>query len=304
MVEPALYAAFGACVATLLLLLFLPLFWNRAVRLTTRRLAGRLPISVSEIVAAQDRLRAEHAVSLRATERRAETMLAQAARERVEAGALRAGQLALKAEAADLRETVKRLETQNALHRGDLDRTSAEFADALKALDAAKLDARAANRGRDVARKEALAAQTTADALRVDLAAAEAALASARAGLAETEARLARTQNALTLVEAKAASAAVQLTEAQAGRLAAEKRLVEETAALVAARAESARGGAAPSPASASDDDLMIELRAKLDELADAIVRAEDGRPAEPARAKTLPPAAASGVTGLLPSHA
>ncbi|MFD1702868.1 hypothetical protein ACFSCV_07605 [Methylopila henanensis] len=301
MVEPALYAAFGACVATLILLLFLPLFWNRAVRLTTRRLAGRLPVSVSEIVAAQDRLRAEHAVSLRATERRAETMLAEAARERVEAGALRAGQLALKAEAADLRETVKRLETQNALHRGDLDRTSAEFADALKALDAAKSDARAANRGRDVARKEALAAQTAAEGLRVDLAAAEAALVSARASLAETEARLARTQNALTLIEAEAASKTALLAEAQAQRLAAEKRLVEETAALVAARATSARG-AAPSPA--SDDDLMLELRTKLDELADAIVRAEDGRPVEPARAKPQPPAAASGVTGLLPSHA
>ena len=34
MVEPILYASLGALIATLLGLLFLPLFWNRAVRLT------------------------------------------------------------------------------------------------------------------------------------------------------------------------------------------------------------------------------------------------------------------------------
>ncbi|QZN99249.1 hypothetical protein [Chenggangzhangella methanolivorans] len=43
MVEPILYASFGALLATLLGLLFLPFFWGRAVRLTTRRLLHRLP---------------------------------------------------------------------------------------------------------------------------------------------------------------------------------------------------------------------------------------------------------------------
>ncbi|MFJ5489004.1 hypothetical protein ACIKTA_16075, partial [Hansschlegelia beijingensis] len=72
MVEPILYASFGFLLATLLWLLFLPAFWRRAVRLTTKRLVNRLPVSASEIIAAQDRLRAEHAMAVRAVERRAE----------------------------------------------------------------------------------------------------------------------------------------------------------------------------------------------------------------------------------------
>src|SRR4051794_3001788 len=115
MVEPALYALLGACLATLVLLLLLPVLWRRAVRLTTRRLVGKLPVSLSEIVAAQDRLRAEHAMATRAIERRAEAAAADAARERAAVGQARSAELGLKVEIAQLREQLAALEAQSAL---------------------------------------------------------------------------------------------------------------------------------------------------------------------------------------------
>lgn len=64
MIELTLVFLLGMLVAGLIWLVLLPAFWRRAVRLTTERLERSLPISANEILAEQDRLRAEHGVAL------------------------------------------------------------------------------------------------------------------------------------------------------------------------------------------------------------------------------------------------
>ena len=99
----------GFLVSGLLALLFLPAFWRRALRLSARRLEMLMPLSMGEIVAERDQLRAEAAVERRRVEQRVEELIEDRARDMSEIGR-RAGVIAaldldvanLKAEAADL----------------------------------------------------------------------------------------------------------------------------------------------------------------------------------------------------------
>ncbi len=68
MLEPAVYLGIGFLVAALLGLLFVPLVHNRAVRLMTRRLEAATPLSIAEIRADKDQLRAEFTMSTRRLE--------------------------------------------------------------------------------------------------------------------------------------------------------------------------------------------------------------------------------------------
>jgi chromosome segregation ATPase len=68
MVEPIMYFAIGFLVAMLCALMIVPLVHNRAVRLTTRRLEAATPLSMAEIQADKDQLRAEFAMSARRLE--------------------------------------------------------------------------------------------------------------------------------------------------------------------------------------------------------------------------------------------
>ena len=63
MIEPIMYFGIGFLLAALLGLLFVSLVHNRAVRLTMRRVEAATPISVAEIRADKDQLRAELAMS-------------------------------------------------------------------------------------------------------------------------------------------------------------------------------------------------------------------------------------------------
>src|SRR6202023_1771467 len=68
MVEPIMYLAIGFLVSMLLGLMIVPLVHNRAVRLTTRRMEAATPLSMAEIQADKDQLRAEFAMSARRLE--------------------------------------------------------------------------------------------------------------------------------------------------------------------------------------------------------------------------------------------
>src|ERR1700745_419708 len=68
MVEPIMYLAIGFLLSMLCWLAVGPLVHNRAVRLTTRRLEAATPLSMAEIQADKDQLRAEFAMSARRLE--------------------------------------------------------------------------------------------------------------------------------------------------------------------------------------------------------------------------------------------
>ncbi len=66
--------ALGFLFAGLLTLLFLPVFWRRALRLSRRRLEMQMPLSMTEIMAERDQLRAEFALERRKLEQRFEAL--------------------------------------------------------------------------------------------------------------------------------------------------------------------------------------------------------------------------------------
>ncbi len=80
MIEQAIYFALGCIVTALAALLFLPIVWRRALRLTRARLQLQVPLSMQEILAERDQLRAEFAI---------ERMRAEQALEKVRAGKTR-----------------------------------------------------------------------------------------------------------------------------------------------------------------------------------------------------------------------
>lgn len=87
-----MFFALGFLVMGLLGLLFLPFYWRRAVRLSTQRLEAQMPLSMAEVMAGRDGLRAEFAMQTRRIEQRAEAALAARADDLAELGR-RAGQV-------------------------------------------------------------------------------------------------------------------------------------------------------------------------------------------------------------------
>lgn len=84
MIDIGLYATLGFLIASLLALMLAPPLWNRAVRLTTRRLESTMPMSITDIQADKDQLRAEYAIRLRRVEVALEKAKEKATRELVE----------------------------------------------------------------------------------------------------------------------------------------------------------------------------------------------------------------------------
>ena len=70
LIEQAIYFALGFLSAGLLALFFLPAFWRRAARLSARRIEMQLPMTMAEIAAERDQLRAGHAVRERRIEQK------------------------------------------------------------------------------------------------------------------------------------------------------------------------------------------------------------------------------------------
>jgi len=81
-----MYFVAGLLAAGLVMMLILPAFWRRALRLAERRTRLQQPLSVSEAIAERDQLRAEHSVAQRRLERRIETLQRDLAGERAALG--------------------------------------------------------------------------------------------------------------------------------------------------------------------------------------------------------------------------
>jgi hypothetical protein len=85
MIDIGIYVALGFLAASLLALLLVPPLWHRAVRLTTKKLEATMPMSIADIQADKDQLRAEYAIRLRRVEMALDKAKDKAIREQVEA---------------------------------------------------------------------------------------------------------------------------------------------------------------------------------------------------------------------------
>jgi chromosome segregation ATPase len=86
MIEPIMFVAIGFLVACMLIIGIIPLVHARAVRLTMKRLEAATPMSMAEIQADKDQLRAEFAMSTRRLEMSVEQMKAKTTSQLAEIG--------------------------------------------------------------------------------------------------------------------------------------------------------------------------------------------------------------------------
>jgi chromosome segregation ATPase len=125
MVEPIMYFGIGFLVASLLGLVLIPLVHNRAVRLTIRRLEAATPLSMAEIQADKDQLRAEFAMSTRRLEISVEQLKARTTSQLAELGKKTEAINRLKSELSEKASTIFALEARERSLR-DQSRTTEE----------------------------------------------------------------------------------------------------------------------------------------------------------------------------------
>jgi chromosome segregation ATPase len=106
MIESLMFFAMGFFLASLSVLVTVPLVHGRAVRLTTRRLEGEIPTSRAEILADKDLLRAEFAMSTRRLEIDVEQLRTKSASQLAELGRKTGAVNRLKIELGNLRDQV------------------------------------------------------------------------------------------------------------------------------------------------------------------------------------------------------
>ena len=215
MVEPIMYFGIGFFVAALLVLLFIPLVHNRAVRLTMRRLEAATPLSISEIRADKDQLRAEFAMSTRRLEMSVEQMKAKTTNQLAELGNKTNAINQLKKELAEKTATIFALEARDKSLHDQLRATEDEFGVKSTALREAEMSLadKEADLGKLVA--ELGERSITADSQRVELAALRTQVEAMKVSVADYERAVTETERRLNRERADVQTATAELAEAR-----------------------------------------------------------------------------------------
>ena len=127
MIEPAMYLGIGFLVASLFGLIFIPLVHARAVRLTMRRMEAATPLSMAEIQADKDQLRAEFAMSTRRLEMNVEQLKSKSTSQLAELGKKNDAINRLKAELGDKSATIFALEAREKALKDQMKATEDEL---------------------------------------------------------------------------------------------------------------------------------------------------------------------------------
>ena len=120
MIQSVLFFALGFLCAGFLALMVAPAIWRRAVRLTRKRIEASVPLSLDEIQADKDRLRAEFAMSTRRLEMSVKEFREKASVQIVEIGRGREELRQLAAERDDQNRVLSDLEAKGAALRAEL----------------------------------------------------------------------------------------------------------------------------------------------------------------------------------------
>jgi chromosome segregation ATPase len=167
MIEPMMYIGIGFLVAGLLVIGVIPLVHARAVRLTLRRLEASTPVSMAEIAAEKDQLRAEFAMTMSRLEMSVEQMKAKTTSQLVELGRKSEAIARLKFELGDKAAALLALEAKEKQFAEDLGLAQGELSAKTAALEETKRALASAQAGGQRVELTALRAQ--ADALKGQL---------------------------------------------------------------------------------------------------------------------------------------
>ena len=215
MVEPIMYLAIGFLVSMLFGLMIMPLVHNRAVRLTTRRLEAVTPLSMAEIQADKDQLRAEFAMSARRLEMSVDQLKNKTTHQLAELGKKSDAINRMKLELGEKNATIFALETREAEVRDKLSRTEAEFAAKVETLRAAE-QALTDKQGELARLNHELSDRTmVADSRQVELVAVRTQIDALKNRVDDAEKDFASTQQRLELQRGESDTATRELAEAR-----------------------------------------------------------------------------------------
>jgi chromosome segregation ATPase len=216
MIEQIMYLAVGFLVAMLLALMIAPLVHSRAVRLTTRRLEAATPLSMAEIQADKDQLRAEFAMSARRLEMSVDQLKHKTTSQFAELGKKTDAINRLKLELGEKNAAIFTLEAREKAVKEQLRATEEEFAaktQALRGAETALID-KQAELGRINA--ELADRSTLAESRQAELVAVRAQIEELKAKVGDAEKEFTATQTRLETQRGESASATRELDEARA----------------------------------------------------------------------------------------
>jgi chromosome segregation ATPase len=215
MIEPIMYLAIGFLVSMLFGLMIVPLVHNRAVRLTTRRLEAATPLSMAEIQADKDQLRAEFAMSARRLEMNVEQLKNKTTSQLAELGKKSDAINRMKIELGEKNATIFSLEAREKAVKEQLRATEEEFAaktELLRNAEQALTDKQA-----DLARinHELNDRSMTADSRQVELVAVRTQIEQLRGRVGDAEKEFSTTQARLAQERADSERVTHELSEAR-----------------------------------------------------------------------------------------
>src|SRR2546422_6120703 len=215
MIEPIMYLAIGFLVSMLFGLMIVPLVHNRAVRLTTKRMEAATPLSMAEIQADKDQLRAEFAMSARRLEMSVDQLKNKTTSQLAELGKKSDAINRMKIELGEKNATIFSLEAREKAVKEQLRATEEEFAaktELLRNAEAALTDKQA-----ELARinHELNDRAMTADSRQVELVAVRTQIEQLKGRVGDAEKEFSTTQARLTQERADSERATQELSEAR-----------------------------------------------------------------------------------------
>jgi chromosome segregation ATPase len=215
MIEPIMYLAIGFLVSMLFGLMIVPLVHNRAVRLTTKRLEAATPLSMAEIQADKDQLRAEFAMSARRLEMSVDQLRNKTTSQLAELGKKSDAINRMKLELGEKTATIFSLEAREKAIKDQLRATEEEFAaktQMLRSAETALIDKQAelAKLNSDLSDKSMMA-----ESRQVELVAVRAQIDSLQNRVGDAEKEFSDTQKRLEQQRGESDSATQALVEAR-----------------------------------------------------------------------------------------
>ena len=230
MIEPVMFFGIGFLVAALLGLLFVPLVHHRAVRLTMRRLEAATPLSIAEIRADKDQLRAEFAMSTRRLEMSVEQMKARTTGQLAELGKKTDAINHLKKELGEKTAAIFAFESREKNLRDQLRSTEQEFE--IKSTALREAERTLSDKQADLAKIIAELGERSilADSQRVELAALRTQIEAMKVSVADHDRAVRSTEERLARERSEAEAAAKHASEERGklGDLAARASVLEQ----------------------------------------------------------------------------
>ncbi|MET4391434.1 chromosome segregation ATPase [Bradyrhizobium sp. F1.4.3] len=215
MVEPIMYLAIGFLLSMLCGLAIVPLVHNRAVRLTTRRLEAATPLSMAEIQADKDQLRAEFAMSARRLEMSVDQLKNKTTSQLAELGKKSDAINRMKIELGEKNATIFALEAREKAVKEQLRATEEEFNAKTEALRDAEL-ALADKRGELAKINSKLSDRSMmAESRQVELVAVRAQIEELKNRVGDAEKEFTSTQARLTQERSESETASRELSDAR-----------------------------------------------------------------------------------------